>query len=758
MDAPSSSPTTLLGRVERVTYRDAESGYSVIQLILNDSGETVTVVGTVQSVQTGMQVEVTAREVRHPKFGKQFSIIALSHVLPSTPRGITHYLSSGLIEGVGQKTAQRLVAAFGAEALETVRKNPERVAEIPGIGKKRAELLHRALSAQTDFQKSIQFLVELEIPPALAARVYERFKERTIEVVQKNPYILAQEVRGIGFQRADAFALRMGIEPRSPQRMKAGILYALQAASDDGHCYQPPHTLLERAIRLLGIEDRAALEQELFELVRAGTLVQHGDGIFMPALDRAERSVGNFIARRCKPLEHPSLKPFEIEASIERAQHSLRIQLSPEQRKAVEDAANFQLVIITGGPGCGKTTVIKALQLLFEDGGVAWALAAPTGRAAQRMSQVCGAPASTIHRLLRYDPRQRKFIFNAENHLPLAALIVDEASMIDLPLARDLFAALPRSCTLILVGDKDQLPSVGPGRVFGDLVECHHLRVVALSKLFRRADESAITTIAHQVNAGTPPAIPAPDGVTKSDAYFLERQQPEEAAKLIESLVAEQIPRKFGFKGNDIAVLTPSNRGPLGTHELNQRLQERLNPRTAHTPSTILTVGDKEFRVGDRVCQRVNNYKLDPTGVFNGDTGTVVHIEPATHTIQVELWDGRLIEYSRAASSQLSLAYAVTVHRSQGMESPCVVLTLDSSHFLLLERQLVYTGITRAKKLLIIVGSQRALATATRRAHTRLRCTMLRDRIEALLRPGSITTVPSHLPDPHPDEPESSDE
>jgi exodeoxyribonuclease V alpha subunit len=732
MDAPSPGLTTLLGRVDRVTYRDAESGYSVIQLTLNDSGETVTVVGTVQSVQTGMQVEVAAREVQHPKFGKQFSIISFSHTLPSTARGITRYLSSGLIEGVGRKTAERLVSALGTEALETVRNNPERVAEIPGIGKKRAGILHRALSAQTEFQKTLRFLVELDIPPALASRVYERFKDRAIELVKNNPYILAQEVRGIGFQRADACALRMGIEPLSPQRLKAGLLYALTTASEEGHCYQKHHTLLERATTLLGIEDREALEQALFELVSTGALVLHGDGIFTPHLDGAERAVARFVAKRRLQLEHPLIQPDRVQTSIGAAEHALGVQLSPEQRIAVNSAANFQLAIITGGPGCGKTTVIKAIQLLFERAGIPWALAAPTGRAAQRMSQVCSAPASTIHRLLRYDPRQRSFIFNAQNQLPLAALIVDEASMIDLPLAKDLFAALPSSCTLILVGDKEQLPSVGPGRVFGDLVECRELRVVALSKLFRRAEESAITTVAHQVNTGTVPSIPAPDGVTKSDAYFLERQQPDEAAKLIESLVAEQIPRKFGFKGADIAVLTPSNRGPLGTHELNRRLQERLNPRAKHDERSILTVGEKEFRVGDRVCQRVNNYKIDPSGVFNGDLGTVVQIEAATHSLRVELWDGRLIEYTHSDIRQLSLAYAVTVHRSQGMEVPCVVLTLDTSHFSLLERQLVYTGITRAKRLLILVGSSRALSIATRRAQTHLRCTLLRERIEAI--------------------------
>jgi exodeoxyribonuclease V alpha subunit len=314
--------------------------------------------------------------------------------------------------------------------------------------------------------------------------------------------------------------------------------------------------------------------------------------------------------------------------------------------------------------------------------------------------------------------------------------------MVDIMLARDLFAAIQKRTTLILVGDKDQLPSVGPGRVFGDLVGCKDIRVVALSKLFRRANESAINSVAYMINTGEVPTIPTPDGVTKSDAYFIQRDDTEESGRLIESLVAEQIPKKFGFSGSDIAVLTPSNRGPVGTIELNKRIQEKLNPRASHSEDEILEIGDTTFRVGDRVCQRVNNYKIDPSGVYNGDMGTIYSVNREEQRLTVELWDGRLIDYPRGEIGQLSLAYAVTVHRSQGMEVPCVVFAIDNSHFTLLERQLVYTGVTRAKKLLIIVGSKRALAIAAKRAQTKRRCTLLLERISSSLTPNQPELIP----------------
>ncbi len=738
----TSENEVVRGTVDRVTYRNATNGYSVIQIILEDSKDRITAVGTCPQAKVGSYVIMTGEFISHPKFGRQFTLHSLTETPPSNSEGIVRYLSSGLIPGIGEKTAERIVNEFGSSALDIIRSEPERVAAVSGVGKKKASILHEALAQQSEFDQILRFLVEHQVSPNLSAKIYERFKGKTLEIVKSDPYILAREIRGIGFHTADTIALKLGVTPDSPQRLRAGIYFALDAASDDGHCYLTRQALLERARTLLGIEETEKLSEHIDELLSQNIVVTFDGGLFLAHMAQAEDSVARFVARRTSPRARSEETKAATTGAISEAEKTLGISLSAEQRLAVEFAATYPLLIITGGPGCGKTTIIKALTLLFEKNGLSFALAAPTGRAAQRMSQVCSAPASTIHRLLKFDPLSSRFVFNERNPLPYDAIIIDEASMVDLPLARDLFAAISEKCTVILVGDKDQLPSVGPGRVFGDLVACRDLKVIGLSKLFRRGEESQINSVAHMINTGEVPNIPTPDGITRTDAYFIQREDTADASRLIESLVAEQIPKKFGFSGPDIAVLTPTNRGPLGTIELNKRIQERLNPRATHPESDLLELGDVEFRVHDRVCQRVNNYKIDPAGVFNGDMGTVTHVNQEDQKITVELWDGRLIEYPRGELGQLSLAYAVTVHRSQGMEVPCVVLALDDSHFTLLERQLVYTGVTRAKKLLIIVGSKRALAIAAKRAQTKKRCTMLLERIARILAPSEPTYVP----------------
>lgn len=726
----ASESEIIRGTVDRVAFRNQENGYSVLQVSLDDQNDRITAVGICPQIRAGAHVTASGSFLDHPKFGRQFTLRTISETPPSTSTGIERYLSSGLIAGVGKKTAKRIVKEFGTTSLDIIRTDPVRISALTGVGKKRAELLQAALLQQTEFDQVMRFLIEHQVSPNLSARIYNRFQGSTIEVLKTDPYKLAREIRGIGFHTADTIALNLGIAPDSPLRLRAGIYCALLNGSDEGHCYLSEKVLLERAQILLGLEQAPDLAEQLHQLLAAGDLVAYSGGIFLKHFDAAERFVANCVSRRIEPYPTRAGANINYQEAIEEAEKTLGLTLSSEQRYAVQLATTFKLMIITGGPGCGKTTMVKALTLLFEKAGMSYALTAPTGKAAQRLSQVCGAPSSTIHRLLKYDPHAKDFVFNARNPLTYDALIVDEASMIDILLARDLFAAIPDRCTLILVGDKDQLPSVGPGRVFSDLIHSPDVKTIQLSQLFRRTAESRINTVAHMINVGQLPDVPAPDGTTKSDAYIIERRDMEESAKLIESLVAEQIPRKFGHSGSDIAVLTPTNRGPLGTIELNKRLQERLNPRAGHSLTTMLDVGDTSFRVGDRVCQRVNNYKIDPSGVFNGDLGVVSAVDVENGALTVELWDGRLIKYTRGELGQLSLAYAVTVHRSQGMEVPCVVFTLDDSHFTLLERQLVYTGVTRAKKLLLIVGSKRALSIATKRTQTRKRCTLLLERIK----------------------------
>ncbi len=733
--APATEEEKVIrGVIRRVTFYNRENGYTVLQLSVPDEREQVTVVGTHLDPKVGAHLVARGAYKEHPKFGLQFQANAITATTPTSVDGLETYLGSGLIKGIGPKTAQRIIAEFGDDALTVIHRDPERLAKIPGIGKHKATMVSQAFAEQSDIRAVTQFLVEHDISTGLAARIYERYKNRAVEILSRDPYLLARDMRGVGFATADTIALKLGLAPHAPQRLKAGLFYTLEKASEEGHCYLTRHQLQERARVLLGLGDEHDLEAPFQELLAEDYVVTIEDKIFLKHLNRAEDFVAEFVAARCTETEAPVVTPEDTARYLTIAATEIGLTFSHEQIHAVELATRHKFMIITGGPGCGKTTVTKALVSVFRHAGKILALAAPTGRAAQRMAQVCGIPASTIHRLLRYDPSTGGFLHGINDPLIADVVIVDEASMIDVVLAKDLFSAIPRNATVILVGDKDQLPSVGPGRVFGDLVAIREVTTVALSKLFRRAEESTINSIAVMINSGATPEIPEPDGVTKADGYFIARKDPAEAAATIEKLVADQIPRKFGIAAADITVLTPSNRGPLGTIALNQLLQHRLNPSGSIDAEQEIHHNGIDYRIGDRVCQRVNNYQLDTLGVFNGDTGTIYAVNKSERNLVVELWDGRLVRYESRDIGQLSHAYAITVHRSQGSEIPCVVLAIHDSHFTLLERQLLYTAVTRAKKLLIIVGSKRALALATQRMNSKRRQTFIPDRVAAALR------------------------
>ncbi|MCB0320399.1 MAG: AAA family ATPase, partial [Bdellovibrionales bacterium] len=548
-----------------------------------------------------------------------------------------------------------------------------------------------------------------------------------------------KDIRGIGFATADSVAIRLGMDPHSVERQKAGILFTLERSRTDGHCFLPTQKLLSGAHSLLGFpihEDTLTLL--LRNLEDDGDIVVEEDRVYLTSLSNAEMAVAEFVAHRCEPWEKPLVSEAIALETLRRVQSDLNITFSEEQRSAVIAAMRYPLLILTGGPGCGKTTVTRAIVETFLAAGKVLALTAPTGRAAQRLSQVCNHPAKTIHRLLRFDPFSKKFYHGANAPLEVDgnlvdAVIIDEASMIDLVLAKDLFSAIPKNTACILVGDRDQLPSVGPGKVFGDLISVSKMPTVKLSLLYRRGESSTINEVAHQVNAGIEPSIPEPNGETRADAYFIPRKDPEEAAKTIEKLVSDQIPKKFDISPDDITVLTPPNRGPLGTISLNQRLQDILNPKSEFEDSLSLSGGELSLRIGDRVCQRVNNYQIDELGVFNGDIGHVVEVNSDLGSAVIELWDGRRIFYESENIPQLMLAYAVTVHRSQGSELPCVVLALHESHYTLLERQLIYTAVTRAKKLLVLVGSKRALFLGTKRSGSKTRFCSLTEKIVKLI-------------------------
>jgi exodeoxyribonuclease V alpha subunit len=735
---PTTDETVIRGVVDRVTFRNPTNGYSVLQLRVPDQIRSITVVGPLLNARVGAHLLVRGTFQDHPKFGRQLAASAITETTPDNADGIEKYLASGLIKGIGPKTAARIVEHFGNETMEVLLRNPERVAELPGIGKAKAQTIVAALESQRETRDIMQFLLAHDISPNLAQRIYTQYKGAAVEILKRDPYLLARDMRGIGFRTADSIALKIGLRPDSPQRLKAGLFFALELASDDGHSFLPRRQLLERAQQLLELVDPVDMDQQIQELSQESFIVNDDENIYIKHLHTAEQFVASFIQERISTPESPTPIPETLRLdALSQAEASFGIQFSHEQREAARIASEQRLMIVTGGPGCGKTTVVRAFCAIFQAAGKRLLMAAPTGRAAQRMAQVTGVQATTIHRLLKYDPMSHQFLYGVNQPLPADVVIIDEASMIDILLAKDLFSAIPTEATVILVGDKDQLPSVGPGRVFAELIAVKEIATIPLSRLFRRGEESSITSIAHLVNSGTVPDVPTPDGVTKADAYCIPRSEPSEALTTIEKLVSDQLPKKFGFELNEITVLTPSNRGPLGTIALNERLQSVLNPVERVGEDQQIAVGQGVLRLGDRVCQRVNNYQIDQVGVYNGDIGSIYAVDASSRSVTVELWDGRLIRYSDRELHELSLAYAMTVHRSQGSEIPCVVLALHDSHFTLLDRQLIYTAITRAKKLLVIVGSKRALTMATKRFAGARRLSNLHARIVAGFQPQS---------------------
>lgn len=726
------SECVVRGEVTRVVFHNPQNGYSVLRLRPQGTVTEITVVGSFINPIIGNYFLLRGQHGTHPKYGQQFSAYRALPTTPSTREEIERYLASGTIKGIGKKTAERLVEAFGADALKMIESDPQMAAKKSGVQPAKIGIITSALADQSVERETVRFLIEHEISPNLAQRIYQFYGSQTLEVVQNDPFRLARDIDGIGFLTADSIAARLGLAKDAPSRIQAAIRYTLErAAENDGHCHLSVKATLTQVESLLEYSDPERLIQQILILVDQGQLVQRDELLLLPYIDAAESYVSQFIARRVRPLDQASLDAKAIDSAINDVQTELKLEFSLEQKQCVIESYLSPLLIVTGGPGCGKTTIIRAISRLFSNAGKVVRLAAPTGRAAQRMAQVCELDASTIHRLLKFDPRTREFTFGAKEPLIADIVIIDEISMIDIYLARSLFAAISDHTTLVLVGDKDQLPSVGPGRVLGDLLSLSAIKAIGLSRIFRRNDESSISAHAHIINAGQIPEIPTPDGETKTDAYFIPRSV-EDCAATVEKLVADQLPNKFGFSADDILVLSPSNRGPLGIKVLNQKLQEALNPNI--DPEQQLEVGDNCLRLGDRVCQRVNNYKIDDNGVFNGDIGRIHQIDKSKNELIVEMWDGRLIKYTRAHANELSLGYALTVHRSQGSEIPCVVLVLHDSHYTLLHRQLLYTAVTRAKKLLIIVGSRRAFSLACRRTSTQRRLTLLAERIQDKLK------------------------
>jgi exodeoxyribonuclease V alpha subunit len=713
-------PTTLTGEVERVTYENEETSFRVLRVgSFEGPGAprgACAVVGTFQAVGPGTRVRITGEFVRDARHGEQFRAEVLVPVAPSTLVGLEKYLGSGLIHGIGPGFAKRIVAAFGMDSLKVLDSEPERLREVPGIGERRIDEIRRTWAKQRAISGIMMLLSTHGASPALAARIYKHYGDRAAAVVQRSPYRLALEVRGIGFKTADRLARSLGISGDHPERAQAGVLHELGVFAEQGHVLAPRELLEQRAAAMLEIDEphvSAAIEA----LWAAGRAVVEDGGVYLSRLHQAECEVARGLL--CL-LSSPGRALSGIEQSITAFERERDIELAPAQRAAVEAAARHKVSVITGGPGVGKTTIVRAILSLMQRARLRVRLAAPTGRAAKRLGQATSSEASTLHRLLEFEPRSLAFQRNASNPLDADVVIVDEASMIDVPLAAALLSALPSEARLVIVGDADQLPSVGPGAFLRDVIDSGKIPTVRLGEIFRQAGQSRIVENAHRILHGEMPESANPDDA-RADFFIIPRRDPEQAAELVRELVTVRIPRRFELDARrDVQVLTPMHRGPAGTSALNGLMQAALNPS-----GPGLEQRGQTLRAGDKVLQTRNDYERE---VFNGDVGTIVSVDAEARTLRVR-FEQREVEYEDADLDSLTLSYATSIHKSQGSEYPAVVIPLLTSHFVMLSRNLVYTAVTRAKRLCVLVADPRALRLALAETRREERVTRLKERI-----------------------------
>ena len=724
----------LQGSVERVTFTNEENGYSVIKIKVPGRKELVSAVGNFVSLTPGEVLRMEGSWGVHTRFGEQFKVDRYDTAVPDSIQGIGRYLGSGLIKGIGPVMAKRIVSRFGTQTLEVIDSSPERLREVEGIGVYRLDQIRKAWEDQKDIRELMIFLRGHGVSAAYATRIFKHYGKSSLEVVRENPYRLAMDVSGIGFLTADQIAQRLGIPLDSPLRAEGGVAYALLQATEEGHACVPRGWLLEHCENLLQIPgsilaqaiDRQVAQQHLVkETLPAEIAAGFGDieAVYLRGYHLAESQA----ARRLLYLESflAMQNRGDPEQAISWLRRKLPFKLAPLQEEAVKKALTEKVLIITGGPGTGKTTLIRAVLALYRQSDARICLAAPTGRAAKRLSEATRYPASTIHRLLEYSPHQGGFQRNEQRPLGADLVIVDEASMLDILLMYHLLKAVPSHATLVLVGDVDQLPSVGPGNVLLDVIRSERFAVVRLTEIFRQAQQSQIVVNAHLVREGKFPRLRASDVEKLQDFYFIEKEEPEEVLEVIVKLCRDRIPARFGFDPvDDIQVLTPMNRGAVGTHRLNRELQQALNPH-----AKALERGGTVFRLNDKVMQLRNNYDKD---VFNGDLGRIREIDPENQEVTVEV-DGRKVIYDFSELDELVLAYAATVHKAQGSEYPAVVFPLLTQHYVMLQRNLLYTAMTRARKLVVIVGSKKALAIALNNNRIQNRFTLLSERLKGLL-------------------------
>lgn len=717
--------TDLQGQIENITYFNEETGYTIAKVKVAGNKDLVPCVGNLIRPTPGEVLSMKGEWTNHEKYGRQFKISFSQTTTPASVHGIQKYLGSGLIKGIGPVMAKRIVAKFGKNTLEIIERSSERLAEIPGIGAGRIGMIRKAWHDQQEIREVMLFLQTHGVSTGFAAKIFKQYGNDAIRIVQENPYRLAKDIFGIGFLTADKIAEKMGFAKESLVRAEAGVLYVLNQLAEQGHVYAPHPFLIEQSQAILGIGadiiEKALLNLASEMMINSEERPDLGHrAIYLSHFYLAE----NQAAARLKALIPAPKQTRQIDAdkALGWVQEKLAITLAEKQLQAVKAAIESKLMIITGGPGTGKTTIINAIMKIYKTVKTTIFLAAPTGRAAKKMAESTGQEAKTIHRMLEFNFKRGGFQKNENSPLDCDILIVDEASMIDIVLMHYLLKAVPTRATLILVGDVNQLPSVGPGNVLRDIIASGVAPVVELNEIFRQAKESSIIVNAHRINQGLfPETKPATDANTLSDFYFIQQEDPEKALETILNLVKTRIPARFKLNPiNDIQVLSPMNRGTVGVTNLNAELQQALNPGEGG-----VSRGGKTFRIHDKVMQIRNNYDKE---IFNGDIGRIFHIDEEDQEIKV-LFDERLVTYEYADLDELVTAYAVTVHKSQGSEYPAVVIPIMTQHYMMLQRNLIYTAVTRGRKLVVLVGTKKALAIAVKNNKTEQRYSLLKQRL-----------------------------
>jgi exodeoxyribonuclease V alpha subunit len=724
----------LQGVIERLTFHSEETGYAIARLKVPREEELVTIVGNFANIQAGQTLALEGTWRSHPKYGDQFQVSQYHETKPATLTGLEKYLGSGLIKGVGPVTAKRIVAHFGLETLEIIESQIDRLIEVPGIAKKRVKMIQTAWQTQKSIKEVMVFLQGHGVSTTYAVKIYKQYGNNSISVVSENPYRLAMDIYGIGFITADAIARNIGIDISSEFRAIAGIFHILGEAGEEGHCYLPQIELVERSVKLLSHQDYhpdpETIQNITTKLGLNEQLVMQGDTqgqlvCYKPSVYHTEKGMAERIYQLLQTKV--SVDMDRVNSWIDRYAAHQNTTLSAQQRQAVEMAASSSVLILTGGPGTGKTTTTRTIVALWKAMGKAIALASPTGRAAQRLQEVTGYEAKTIHRFLEFDPSSMGFKRNQDYPLTANAIVVDEASMLDIFLAFSLIKAIPIGTQLLLVGDTDQLPSVGAGNVLKDLIDSHQVPVMRLTEVFRQAQASQIVQNAHRINIGKYPNMEKVSNAPQSDCIWLEMPTPEAGVQGMCDIISHLLP-SLGFNPQqDMQVLCPMTRGEVGTRNLNEVLQQLLNP--PHPSKPEIKRGSMIFRVGDRIMQKVNDYNRE---VFNGDIGTISGVDLEEQEITVQFGE-RSVTYDSADLNEITLARATTIHKAQGSEYPVVIIPMFMQHFLMLSRNLFYTGLTRAKQLAIIVGESKAIGLAVRQVSDRHRYTYLARRISKLV-------------------------